>query len=468
MPNQITADGLEVKTYAELLAEFIENFKTIYGADINLSSDTPDGQIMNIFLQTVLDYQDLLVQVNAMFDPDQAVGSILDARCAINGIQRQAGTYTRTNITIVTTQALNLYGLDQEDQPIFTVADNAGNQFELLESISIGAAGSNVLAFRAKAVGAVLTVPNTITVPVSIVLGVSTINNPTTYTSLGINEETDAQFKIRRQKSVSLASQGYLAGLLASLLNISGVTSAFVYENVTGSTDGDGVPGHSIWVIVSGVYSAAAVANAIYTKRNAGCGMKGDITFNVGQPDGSVFTVRWDDVEDEALFIKFTATSLDGVNPPDIAAIRAGLPASYVPDVYAQVNINELSEKVQDLDSNTLVTAAGFCDTAAGSYTNTDTPSAKNKQFRFTEAKVIILPMILNPPTSTVVHAESATFAGLGGYGALVYSIQTNNSGGTIDAGTGEYTAGPTSPVTDTIRVTDSLGNYAEATVSVT
>lgn len=468
MPNQVTATGLQTQSQAELVAQFTTAFQTIYGSDINLASDSPDGQMMMIFIQVVLDVLGLLTQIYNSFDPDNAIGVVLDQRVAINGIQRQAGTHTVTNVTLVTSQALNLYGLDQSDQPVYTVADNAGNNWQLIQSQNISGPGTYVFAFQAQNPGAVLTVPNTITVPVTIVLGVSSINNPTTYTTLGINEETDAALKIRRQKSVSLASTGYLAGLLAALENINGVTSAFVYENTTSSTNGDGVPGHSIWVIVAGTGAAADIAQAIYTKRSAGCGMFGATSFVITQADGSPFIVYWDTVVSETLFIKFTATSIDGINPPNIAAIRSGLVTSFVPGVFEEVNINKLATLVQEIDPNTLVTNAGFSTSSGGSYTNTLTPAAKNKQFTVTSADIIILPMILSPSTATVVHGGTKQFTGLGGYGTLTYSFVTNNSGGTINSSTGLYTAGSTPSVTDTIEVTDSLGNTAQSTITVT
>lgn len=360
MPNQIGPNGLEVATRAELLAFYTAAFESIYGADVNLDQDTPDGQMINIFIQSVLDLQDLLVQIYNSFDPDNAVGVVLDQRVAINGIQRQAGTFTITPITIVTSQPCNLYGLDQDVEPVYTVQDNAGNKWLLETTQLIGGATTTVASFRAELPGANLTIPNTITIPVTIVLGVVSVNNPTLYTSLGLNEESDAALKVRRQKSVSLASQGYLAGLIAALENINGVTSAFVYENNTATPDSDGVPGHSIWVIVSGTATDAEIANAIYTKRNAGCGMKGSTTYVVTQVDGSPFVVRWDEVLTENLFIVFEATSIDGINLPNIAAIRPGLVESFVPGVNQEVNINALATQVQTIDPNTLVTNAGF------------------------------------------------------------------------------------------------------------
>lgn len=468
MPNIINATGLTTATQAELVSNLSAAYRAIYGNDINLDQDSPDGQMMMIFIQSILDVEDLLTQVYNMFDPDNAIGNVLDQRVAINGIQRQAGTHTVTNVTVVISQALTLWGIDQVTNPPYLVSDNEGNQYELLTSVSPSVAGTYIYAFQAVVPGAILTVPNTITVPVTIVLGVVSVNNPTTYTTLGLNEESDADLKIRRQKSVSLSSQGYLQGLLAALENISGVVSAFVYENVTGSTDGDGIPGHSIWVIVSGAASPNAIANAIYTKRNAGCGMKGTQTLNVVQADGSLFTIRWDFVTAQNLFIKFTATSLDGVNPPNIAAIRSQLVTLFAPGVYQQVNINELSTLVQDIDSNTLVTNAGFSTSSGGSYTTTLLPSTKDKQFSISAPDIIILPMILNPTAPSVAPAGTIQFSTLGGFGTLVYSIPTNNSGGSINSSTGLYTAGATPSVTDVVRVTDALSNTTNVNVSVT
>lgn len=533
MPNAIGPTGLTIATDAELVAAFTAAMQLIYGSDINLASDTPDGQMMNIFIQAVLDVEDLLLQINNMFDPDNAIGVILDQRVAINGIQRQAGTFTVTNVTLVTSQSVNLYGLDQSAQPVYTVADNAGHQWQL-QSTQLGlSAGTTVLAFQASTPGANLTVPNTITVPVTIVLGVTSINNPTTYTSLGIDEESDAVLKVRRSKSVSLSSQGYLAGLLAALENIPGITSAFVYENVTGTTNVDGVPGHSIWVIVAGTPTVLAspawdptisynygaivssggvdyiswrnnnlnnlvsnpafwgvynpVAQAIYNKRNAAAGMFGATTYSITQIDGSVFVIFWDVVSLESIFTAFTVASLDGINPPDIAAIRAklasnsGFAGNYTPGVAEEVNVNRLSTLVQLIDSNTLVTftsfgtpaVGGFATVVGGPYTNTLSTSAKNKQITLSSANIIILPMILspfNPLSGTPVVVPSLgtkQFTGLGGFGGLVYTFDTNNSGGSI-SGAGLYTAGATPSVQDTIRVTDSLGNFALALIAVT
>ena len=73
----------------------------------------------------------------------------------------------------------------------------------------------------------------------------------------------------------------------------------------------------------------------------------------------------------------------------------------------------------------------------------------------------------INVTASSVAPRQGASFTAAGGSGAgYAFAFVTNNSNGTLTNG-GAYTAGMTSNVTDTVKVTDSLGNTATATVNV-
>lgn len=399
MPNQITANGIEVATQSELLSGFTTALQTIYGADINIDPSTPDGQLINIIIQSILDLEDLVVQVHNNFDPDTAFGTILDQRVAINGIQRKAGTYSTTEITLVNSQSVLLQGLDTYPDSPYTISDNAGNQWYLTETEAALSAGTHTLVFRAAEPGATLTTINTITLPITIVLGVDSVNNPSPQLTVGLNEETDAQLKIRRQQSVSLVAQGYLSAILAAINNVNGVTTAIVLENDTNETDAYGIPAHSIWAIVGGDVEDADIATAIYQKRNAGCGIYATDTgtthsYVVTQPDGSPFEVRWDAVAQEDAHLKFSLGSIDGVNPPDEAAIVAGLPALITPAVGAKININEISTAVQTIDANCIVTYAagsGLSLSGAGPFTSVLSPSSPAKQLVLTSGNIVVV-----------------------------------------------------------------------------
>lgn len=391
MSNTIDATGITTKTLTELTAELQAALKVAYGSDINVASDSPDGQMINIFSQAVVDVQDLLVQIYNSFDPDLAIGRVLDQRVAINGIQRLGGTYSVTPVLITVDRSLNLSGLDAEianpDGTGFTVGDTQGNKFILADSTTISA-GAHSLPFRAQNSGAVTTVLNTITSAITIVLGVLSVNNPTTITTLGLDEESDSDLRLRRQKSVSLASQGYLASLLAELLNISGVTYAKVYENITGAADIDGIPSHSIWAIVEGGASSD-IAYSIYTKRNAGCGMKGTVIETVTQPDGSIFQISFDRTSTQNLYEKFSAHSIDGITAISTTYLSSQLAALTSMDVNQSVNVNDLATLIREIDVNCLATNIQV--SADGStWLNIVSPTSKNYRFSLSAANINI------------------------------------------------------------------------------
>ena len=111
MADSIDSNGLQVKTANEITSDLKTGFKTIYGADINLDSNTPDGQLVGIMAQIAVDLRELLVAINNSFDPDQAQGVLLDQRCAINNVVRQGGTYTVQPIDVTVSTTTTLSGL---------------------------------------------------------------------------------------------------------------------------------------------------------------------------------------------------------------------------------------------------------------------------------------------------------------------------------------------------------------------
>lgn len=311
MPNAFDSYGLQTLTQNEIVESLTKEMQEIYGEDINVDSNSPDGQLINIFAQIIEDQYELLHQVNASFDPDQAIGTVLDQRCAINGVQRKAGTYTYVQIDVTTDRSVTLEGLDNNSaEDSYTISDSEGNQFVLANTSNLSS-GTTSLRFRASNIGNVEVTPNTITTPVTIVLGVISVNNPGVATEEGINEETDAELRERRKRSVSIANQGYTDGLLAALENIDGVTKANVYQNRGSSTDADGIPGHSIWVVVSGGTNEE-IGKVMDFKVAGGVGMKGTQSVNVQQSDGSIATYYFDRPTSQTLYVSLDITPLDG------------------------------------------------------------------------------------------------------------------------------------------------------------
>lgn len=307
MADTIDTNGLQVKTLPTLISELETALRDIYGADINLDSNSPDGQLVNIMAQAGVDVRELIQSTYNSFNPDRAVGRVLDERVAINNIQRQSGTYTNQPVSITTDRTVTLSGLDADfnnpDGLGFTVQDDAGNQFVLIDTVTLNA-GTTSVNFRARNIGAVQTTVNTITNAVTIVLGVTGVNNPSGALETGTDEETDAELRIRRASSVANASSGYLNGLLGNVLNIDGVTEARLFENVTNAVDANGIPAHGIWLIAEGG-SNTDIGNAIYERKSAGANMRGDTEVDITTASGATFTAKFDRPTAEDLYIRF-------------------------------------------------------------------------------------------------------------------------------------------------------------------
>jgi len=83
-------------------------------------------------------------------------------------------------------------------------------------------------------------------------------------------------------------------------------------------------------------------------------------------------------------------------------------------------------------------------------------------------ATTVLAVLAFAPATASVAPLGTQAFSASGGSGAgFTWSLLTNLSGGSIVPATGVYTAGLTGGVTDVVRVTDSLGNAAAASVTV-
>lgn len=387
MPNSLDENGLQVVTQNELVEGLTTDFQDIYGEDINVDSNSPDGQVINIFAQIIEDLYELCSQIYTSFDPDQAIGNVLDQRCAINGVQRKAGTYTYVMIDVVADRSVTLPGLDtNEVEDAYTISDSEGNQFVLANTTAINA-GSTSLRFRAANVGNVEVLPNTITVPVTIILGVTSVNNPSVAVEQGVNEETDAQLRERRKRSVSISNQGYTEGLVASLLNITDVTSADVYNNRTNVTDADGIPSHSIWVIVQGG-TDEEIGLVMDNKVPGGVGMKGTQTVIVPQADGSNEVYKFDRPTSQALYVKLTITPLSG-QVIDEDNIKNSIATNMIFSPYETVDSSSIICYTKSVQENIALTCQVSTDGTA--WETVATPSAKDKVFTISPSDITII-----------------------------------------------------------------------------
>jgi uncharacterized phage protein gp47/JayE len=312
--STLDATGLTIDTIQEIITQLEDGYKLIYGNDIIIDSNTPDGQLINLYAQSVRDLLEVIQQINSGFDIEQAIGVVLDQRVSLLGIQRQGATFTQQQVQITVNNAVTLEGLDADannpDGTGYTVVDDTGTEFILLDTFNAPSAGVYNLTFRAKDLGSITTIPNTITNPVTIILEVTDINNSTGALEIGLDGELDATLRLRATQSTANRAKGFIDSLTGNLLNIDGVTDARVFENYTDVIDVDGIPAHGIWAIVEGGANTD-IADTIYFTKNAGCDMKGAIAIDITTVNGSIFTILFDRPASKELYIRFDIQKLN-------------------------------------------------------------------------------------------------------------------------------------------------------------
>lgn len=354
MANQITENGIEIDDLKTIVDNLTESFKNIYGQDINVEQSTPDGQLINIAAQSKIDTLELAVALYNLFNPETVRGIPQDNLYKLVGLTRKASAFTFVEVEVTTTGPCILQGLDDAAEDIngtgYTVSDNIGNNFILLNTEYINSAGSYLLAFRAQNVGAIEVLPNTITNMVSVIGNVSGVNNPTIPYIVGQEGETDAQFNIRFNKSRALGSTGQDDGLLAQLLNINLVTGAYVHDNRTSLTDSTGTAGHTVWCIVEGGTNSD-IAEVIYANLTAGCGMRGEVEVEVTKLNGKLETIRFDRPSYQNLHVKFRYLN-KGNGEIDDEALKNYIVSNLITGIYTSVDTLQITNIIQSFDSN--------------------------------------------------------------------------------------------------------------------
>jgi uncharacterized phage protein gp47/JayE len=365
--NYVDITGLHLQALADIVTELETGFKGIYGNDINVSANSPDGQMINLFAQAKIDILDLISSVYNSFSPSSAAGVVLDQRCAINGVIRKGAIKTTVYVVVTTDRIVNLIGSSSNTGTPFTVSDTAGNQYYLTDDTTT-TSGANTLHFTAAIAGAIDVSAHTITTIDTVTLGVLSVDNTSGVTVQGTDEETDAALRYRRSVSVSNPSTGSLDGLMGALLAIEDVIYAKVYENNTSAGNTYGIPAHSIWAVVDGGGSTG-IAQTIYERRNLGCGMYNGTgstgatgpakTVYITQLNGFDIPIKYSLPTYYDLYINLTITSKLSTHSIDETFIKNEIFDKIQYGINEMADYSQISSQVKVSDPYSVVTGGG-------------------------------------------------------------------------------------------------------------
>jgi len=278
----IDATGISAPSYEDILEYLRAQYQGIYGADVYLGNDSKDGQFLGIIAKTISDVNSVTISVYNAFSPATAQGANLSSVVKINGIRREASSNSTVDVQVG----------GQAGMPIINgvIIDPANNRWSLPAEVDVPPAGTVTVTATCQTPGAIQLAPNTtwtIGTPTRGWQSVSNVNAA----SPGAPVEEDPTLRQRQATSTAIPSLTVLEGIVGAVANIPGVTRYAAYENDTSQTDANGIPQHTIAIVVEGG-DAVAIAQAIAKKKTPGGGTFGDTPIVVINKYGMPITIN--------------------------------------------------------------------------------------------------------------------------------------------------------------------------------
>lgn len=330
----LTTAGYDAPRAADLLVSLRAAYESRLAAaglpsDVEWTRDTFLGLFSEAVAVTLGDLAEGVQALYDALDPNNATGVQLDNLCALVGVYRQPATYSTVDLTLGGTPATVI-------PAGALVEDTAGQRWATDASATIGGGGTVVAAATAVDVGEVVATSGTITTPVTLTSGWSTVTNATA-ASAGQATETDAALRLRRTSSLADSGGRSAAAIRAALLALDFVEAAVVLDNTAddvATIDGITLAGHSVAVILYPDTLTTAqeesVALLLYDRVTPGAYMNGsDAVVVVTGDDGSTVTMRWDYANEIPVDVDVTVDLATGYVLADVETAIEALVTAY-------------------------------------------------------------------------------------------------------------------------------------------
>ena len=317
----INENGLLIDEFSTIYNRLADKFKLIYGQDINLEQNSPDGQLLGIITNEIYDLQTLILHIYNSFDPDLAQGVELNKLLKLIAQTRRASTKSIVDITIVANANVTL-------PADYTIIDENKNEWVINAETTL-ISGTNIISFNAVNFGAIEASANTINDVVTVFPEITSVNNALP-AEVGRDEESDVLLRKRRNNLLSVNSNSTIAGVYSKLFLLDTVTDAVIYENATDTYDAlKDLNAHTLWCIIDGG-SIDEITKIIATDKTIGTDLKGTVSNNYVEiflkADGTTRSlthiVKFDRPTEIPLYIKLTVSKKIITDIIDMDAIK--------------------------------------------------------------------------------------------------------------------------------------------------
>jgi uncharacterized phage protein gp47/JayE len=265
----VTPEGYVRKPYEVILQEINDYQRANVSPTLDLSPESPQGQLnASIARQIAVVWEQSEVMFHAL-DPDAAEAFLLQNLAKLTGTGRRAASFS-----LVTAQVTADSGtLLEEDVHFANVQGDPENQWTPAADFTAPSTGTHDVVFRAVEAGPVQAPAGTLNVITTSVTGWDSINN-TDDAALGLPADDDETLRTRRQADLARAGSGTRLAIQSDVNALDDVQAVIVFENKTDSVDANGLPPHSVEVVVDDGEVPAAdddlLAQTIFDSTGAG------------------------------------------------------------------------------------------------------------------------------------------------------------------------------------------------------
>lgn len=352
----LTDTGFVRPTMQVIRAAIEVAWRGYFGASIDTSESSPDGQVINIFAEREALVWEVTEVIAGMIDPDKVGGQPLDSLCLITGTFREpashsavVGTLTGTPATVVPagsqakTTSTNVVFATNENGTLVALpawaattaylagidrVTNSGKAYVCITSgTSAGSGGPTTTAaditdgaahWRHMGTGtaaddvemlAIDTGPivaasgdlNLIDTAVSGWQGVINLLDA----APGANRTSDQGLRLLREAELAASGDSPVPAIKRAISRVTGVSNVTVFYNNTNLTDADGLPPHSVEVMVQGG-TDQAIREALFRSVAGGIGYYGTVSGTVVDTEGNSHTIKFSRVDEIEIYIILT------------------------------------------------------------------------------------------------------------------------------------------------------------------
>jgi uncharacterized phage protein gp47/JayE len=378
----VTDTGFVRPTMDDIRAQVESKYRLKFGASIDTDPSTPDGQMINIFAEREDLVWQLAETVYGMMDPDKATGIALDSLSLITGTFREPASFstalltltgdpstvvlsgsqaktTSTGLIFATLENGSLVALTAwAPTTAYVVADRRSNdggawvcitsgtsagsggpQVEAVDLTDVtdgtvhwrfmgtGTAVDDVLASTIET-GPKVAVSGDINLIETQVAGWNGVINLLDATP-GADKTSDQGLRLLREFELANGGNSPVPAIRRAVSRVDDVTTVTVFYNNGDITDVDGLPPHSVEVVVQGG-DDTEIATALFNSVAGGIGYYGTQTVIHTDTEGNTHTIKFSRLDEIEIYVRLTAEvdpatfPIDGVDQMKAAIVAFG------------------------------------------------------------------------------------------------------------------------------------------------